>query len=183
MCVCGPKCKGRRGLTAHQRSCAACRLLRPTSVSNAHNDTSTDESNLDSSTSQTSDNNLPPNSVPVTLIKPGWKLPKSTAAWNEANIYFHSAFASLLSIPLGDVEETVMNVQDTVYNYFAMRFGTMMDSTNYSFQTRSITQHICGWGKHLRCNWPNECSGLCDYCGGWFSARLVCAKWTTTSYK
>jgi len=42
----------------------------------------------------------------------------------------------LLSIPLGDVGETVTNVQDTVYNNFAMRFGTMTDSTNYLFQRK-----------------------------------------------
>ena len=51
-CVCGRKCKGRRGLKVHQRACGAYRQLGKTPVTNASIDTLPVESVLDNSSNQ-----------------------------------------------------------------------------------------------------------------------------------
>jgi len=64
-------------------------------------------------------------SLPVLVAKSGLKLPKTKERWAEANIYFHSIFASLISQPIEDLDEAVITAQDQVYSYFLDICGTI----------------------------------------------------------
>ena len=85
-CLCGKKCKGLRGLRAHQRRCRNIRTLATDTISNA-NDTVelVDEAalleenvNIEQLIDETPD------------LKPGIVLPRSKQEWSTANVYFHA---------------------------------------------------------------------------------------------
>ena len=125
VCVCGRACKGRRGLTAHQRSCEFFKRLTrggqlldsPSSVvtppcTEAHEDTDHAPTHL---TCPSQDMN----------IKTGIRLPKTKCQWAEANAYFHVQFAPLLSSRAVDIDSDIIRAQDVVYDYFASSCGTV----------------------------------------------------------
>ena len=43
----------------------------------------------------------------------------------KVNTYFHSIFASHLTNSLGNLDDAIQHIQDSVYNYFARTCGTI----------------------------------------------------------
>ena len=77
-CACGRRCKGRRGLKAHQRSCALFKtLLNKDYTQGVHDETVP----TDSSTTDSPDNKNENMCIADMEIKPGIRLPKSPSRW------------------------------------------------------------------------------------------------------
>ena len=139
-CVCGRRCKGRRGLKAHQRACGIFKsLLQGNQLQAAQRSLTTDgsappvaavcspPSSVNSSPSRSTDSSLlhsPFHSVSLSA-KPGLHLPKTKERWAEANTYFHSIFLSRIASPIVNLDTSVQSMQDEVYNYFAHTYGVM----------------------------------------------------------
>ena len=115
-CCCGKKCKGIRGLKAHQRTCRFIKGLNDELYSVASNETD-------------HDNDLPNCVDELVLcdmpeIKPGVKLPNTDAQWKEADVYFRA------ELPLGELNNASLNdcvaeMMNIIYDYFAVNFGTI----------------------------------------------------------
>ncbi|ESO12563.1 hypothetical protein HELRODRAFT_159121 [Helobdella robusta] len=125
-CCCGRRCKGRKGLRMHQRSCKTFKDLQNSRKS--PNDPEAD-SKLTSSPMQQKESPPPPTSLPPAnnitnnTPLPGIKLPKTTTHWLEANAYFHSQIATLPNIT--DINNFTTTLQTLIYNYFASNYGTL----------------------------------------------------------
>ena len=107
-CICGKRCKGLRGLKAHQRSCRSLSSLRErdtfhTEIFNQTENVVTDDQNT----------NVLNNS---SKVKEGIKLPKKAEDWELANTYFQLTLSTI------DVENNLNHVVEfmntTVYDYF-----------------------------------------------------------------
>ncbi|ESN92989.1 hypothetical protein HELRODRAFT_165138 [Helobdella robusta] len=131
-CCCGRRCKGRKGLRMHQRSCKTFKDLQ--NSRKFPNDPEAD-SKLTSSPMQQKESPPPPTSTsPPTSSPPannitnntpllGIKLPKTTTHWLEATAYFHSQIATLPNIT--DINNFTTTLQTLIYNYFASNYGTL----------------------------------------------------------
>jgi Reverse transcriptase (RNA-dependent DNA polymerase)/zinc-binding in reverse transcriptase len=131
-CVCGRKCVGRRGLKAHERSCAVLKSIMKRSADQATQQASshsTDSVNHPSTEARDD----PLVAPPTFSVKPGLKLPKTNDQWTEANLYFKIRFASYLSKQIVDLNSEVSNIQDEVYNYFATTWGTRLAADDSDF--------------------------------------------------
>jgi len=64
-----------------------------------------------------------PHDPPTLDIKPGIRLPKTQSRWTEANAYFKSILD--MNEVVDNIDEYVVNMQNTVYNYFATSCGTV----------------------------------------------------------
>ena len=134
-CVCGRKCVGRRGLRAHERSCAVLKSLMKRSFDQGSQQLS--QPNAADSSSTPLDNNPFSPSEPISLnVKPGLKLSKTAEQWTEANLYFKLRFSSILSSPLSDLNKDVARIQDDVYNYFADTWGTLSEASGSDFTNK-----------------------------------------------
>ena len=169
ICTCGRKCKGRRGLKAHQRSCGVFKGLiegaQLATVSPSHvSTTPPDEDHIINQ--QGAHATLPsPIPMPTALTaKPGLKLPKTKERWSEANVYFHSIFATRLSQPVIDLDEEVEVAQDEVYNYFGSTYGFIQADDQNGFKTRYDDQSVKSLKRSLRLlkqsTTGNDCSEL-----------------------
>ena len=125
-CVCGRPCKGRRGLTAHKRSCAAHRTLSslyregddsPGGASSSTGDQHMNEPGNNSQL-QAENVNIHPNDDinKQPSHKPGLNLPRTPTDWKLANAYFHSIFDT--SSITGNLDTFVQEAQDKIYDYF-----------------------------------------------------------------
>ena len=124
-CSCGKRCKGLRGLEAHQRSCRVIKSMSVIIVDNVENDYNelNDNNNFDIN----NDNNLSGDTTNESpSLKNGVKLRASTNDWDIANTYFHSNLP-ISQISENDTEETVKHLNDIFYNYFKDNFG-LVDS-------------------------------------------------------
>ena len=96
-CACGKKCKGLRGLRAHRRFCYVNTTFNLDSLLTSEYY----DSNSPPTQSQHVNNDVQGGSCPTNisaglfndkkLVKSGIKLPKSSAEWEEANLYFTGA--------------------------------------------------------------------------------------------
>ena len=151
-CSCGGPCKGRRGLRAHQRSCAVHNTLSAHNVIDRNSDNlelvnsdSTDVTAMDQISDQA--NNLRDINYsdsaevaandhisdqihmqanvddPQAHYKPGIKLPKTPSDWTMANAYFHSIF-DFRDIS-GNLDQFVKEAQHKIYTYFQDNFGNI----------------------------------------------------------
>jgi len=147
-CVCGTKCKSRRGLKAHQRSFHTFKTLVTSNplpqnecLTESQEQAPLDLIGLQSASSPT-DSVSQPSSSPVLVAKSGLKLPKTKERWAEANIYFHSIFASLISQLIEDLDEAVKTAQDQVYSYFSDTCGTIQLPSENDYANKYDNQSI-----------------------------------------
>ena len=79
------------------------------------------------------DENLEPNDqcIPQNkLPKTGIKLPKTKSDWKRANEYFRVMFDHTKEII--DINEEITNLQNTLYDYFRTKFGTVVEKVSNS---------------------------------------------------
>ena len=117
-CACGKKCKGLRGLKAHQRTCKTIKT-----ISNSNYNTFDDE--IDDNEPDISDLDIT-NETPN--FKQGIILPKSYEDWKIANDFFKS-YLPTNDIISKNIDELAENFSFTVYNYFKENFGIVNDSS------------------------------------------------------
>jgi hypothetical protein len=101
-CMCGKKCKGKRGLKAHQRSCATFRALVNKDYSIGASENETDQESTNSKIGPQRENEKPMLPKATMDAKAGIILPKTKSRWEEANLYFKSVF--LLSEPVTNLD-------------------------------------------------------------------------------
>lgn len=137
-CVCGRQCKGRRGLTSHQRTCRAFRDLVNCQHGNI-NVNPNDDLNVNSSpreASQSSADNEQ-SSRPSEKLLAGVKLPRTANEWYVSNTYFHSQFMDLLQTERSiDPEADVIRFQESIYGYFSREYGTINVKSNVQFDEK-----------------------------------------------
>ena len=61
---------------------------------------------------------------------PGVKLPKSVKRWEEANLFFKIALPVSSNQQIDDIDSFTLNLQKTIYDYFAQSEGTINRHTN-----------------------------------------------------
>lgn len=151
-CACGRKCKGRRGLKAHQRACGFFKSLvagnilvqPPTGPMSPVVDLSPPTaapSPLTLNSPSTSHSTSSPTLINFD-VKPGLKLPKNKERWAEANSYFHGLFASRIVQPVINLDDEVQRAQDEVYSYFAESCGTLPMTTDNKLTERYVNQPV-----------------------------------------
>ena len=157
-CVCGRRCKGRRGLRAHQRAYGLLKSLLQgkhlksaqdpwvTNDDHGHCDLENDNrcspaASQPFTTHNSQFSSSPPHSLSLN-VKSGLKLPKSKERWAEANTYFHSIFSSQISNSIINLDTAVQSIQDTVYNYFADTCGVVTGNTNKDYASVYSDQPI-----------------------------------------
>ena len=164
-CVCGKLCKGRRGLTAHQRSCKVFRdigkavngikkvdVYQAGSASHDH-----EECDPAGRTESAPSNN---SNAPIPTLEklPGIKLPKTSSEWSEANLYFTLQRDSLP--PITDIDARTTSLQGLIYKYFAENYGTVnsnsmlngsflekyknLSCANLKKKLQKLKRHNCG---------------------------------------
>ena len=131
-CCCGKRCKGVRGLKAHQRSCHFIKgmssdLILPHVEENA-NDYDQISDVVEDMLNET------PN------LKPGVKLRKTDLDWREADLYFRA------ELPISEVNEHTVNdciikMANLVYGYFAENFGTVNKRKDSDSEYKSKYAH------------------------------------------
>ena len=147
VCMCGKHCKGKRGLKAHQRSCATFK-----SVAEANYVQATDVEEVIGSVRSASSSS--PDQATATTTngpmhaKPGIKLPKTPSQWEEANLYFKTKF--FLSDPVDNLDDFVENAQNIVYDYFADNYGSMSGSSDPELTSKYIHLTVNQLKKNLR---------------------------------
>ena len=116
ICICGKKCKGSRGLKAHQRSCRSIRTfesdLRQEMEAFAVNEDNGDV--IDDLQKEFSCNDS-------AELKRGVRLPRKPEEWDTANKYFHASLPQENS----SLKEATQRFNETVYDYFARTYGTV----------------------------------------------------------
>jgi Reverse transcriptase (RNA-dependent DNA polymerase)/zinc-binding in reverse transcriptase len=136
-CVCGRKCVGRRGLKAHERSCAVLKsIMKRSADQDTQQASSGSADTADYQPTAAGDDQRQPVIPPTFTVKPGLKLPKTDDQWTEANLYFKLRFASYLFKPIADLNSDVLNIQNEVYNYFANTWGTLHAAEDSDFATK-----------------------------------------------
>jgi hypothetical protein len=130
-CICGQLCKGRRGLSMHQRS------FKTFADLSLNADPVSDDDN-NSTPIPNAANNSDPADVITTLcdkndecsdstsknsrpIKMGIKLPKTKDQWKEASLFFRISLDLLPSVD--DISNYASSLQNLVYSYFVSEFG------------------------------------------------------------
>ena len=117
-CCCAKKCEGLRGLKSHQRSSRVVKGLNEEMVST--NDNETHEIIKDNIHDFIAEN-LPE-------FKPSIKLPETETGWKGADTYFRSVLHAR-DINISNLNTSVKNMNNIIYEYFAKNFGTI-DKSN-----------------------------------------------------
>ena len=117
-CACGKKCKGLRGLKAHQRSCQTIKTLCNEVLDdlNSNNRTDQQEEIIDENIVNEHAN-----------LKTGINLPKNDKDWETANSFFHLEL-SINDINTVSLDEVVNKFNETIYNYFRDDYGTVKNN-------------------------------------------------------
>ena len=139
-CTCGKKCKGRRGLTMHQRSCKTHHTLHQNcKMTTSDNTLDGDESEeLSDSDDQRTSSPSGQTTTEFPTIKKGIKLPKTDAQWEEANLFFKINMN--ISEPIFDLHSYTESFHNLIYNYFADNFGTVdIESSDYREKYATMT--------------------------------------------
>jgi hypothetical protein len=130
-CVCGRRCKGRRGLTMHQRSCKTSRQTLDQHQEHANSALPSPHPTAASSSTSTPPESGTPLSAPdPSPALDGVKLPKSKAGWDEANLFFKLNID--LSAPITDVHAFTLSFQKSIYDYLQITLALFI---------RSVTRH------------------------------------------
>jgi len=141
VCACGRKCKGRRGLNAHQRSRGFFKSL--TRWSSIHKSESQCCSSSAMAPTRYCVSPTSQDPTPDTLTaKPVLRLPKSKDWWTAANAYFHSLFSTRLSLSIIDLDKEVQIAQDEGYNYFFDTYGSVPVDNNSGFTCQYVDLSI-----------------------------------------
>ena len=111
-CSCGKKCKGQRGLKAHQRSCRVIKELHGNLFEHLDEDVNDTPDDIDDPIER-----LHPE------IKPGIKLPRTKSQWEEANTYFKIKLA-INDIAEANIDDLALCMSSVIYNYFKDTYGT-----------------------------------------------------------
>ena len=131
-CSCGRLCKGRRGLRAHQRSCAIHESLSKINDSDSDNSHHTaDVNHFDSADGSSFADPINEFNIDMSennenthaQYKPGIKLPKTSSDWAMANAYFQSIFV-ISSIPT-NFDHFVEEAQNKIYDYVRSTYGSV----------------------------------------------------------
>src|SRR6218665_3192325 len=133
-CVCGKRCKGRRGLRKHQGTCRTNKLLMVGERDMSHRETSEEDQPKNSEVSDRDDLtellnvDVRPNACPSDTDYPSTlpvvHLPKSASEWEEANAFFRAAFSAASFLSIENLDDFTNIFQNTIYNYFAENYGT-----------------------------------------------------------
>ena len=124
-CNCGKKCKGLRGLKAHQRSCRVIEKLN---------------GDLYDVIDEEEENNIP-DGEHTTLdatpdIRPGIKLPRTQSQWTEANLFFLSALR-VDELSGENIDTAIKKMYDVIYNYLKDNYGCIDKSDEIISEYRS----------------------------------------------
>ncbi len=119
-CCCGKKCKGIRGLKAHQRSHRFIKGMCSELLLPLEEETINDCDQINDVDEHIGINT--PN------LKPGVELPKTELEWKEADLYFRA------ELPISEISECSVNdcvskMTNLTYDYFAENFGTVNKSS------------------------------------------------------
>ena len=115
----GKKCKGLRGLKAHQRSCRTIKTLCNEVL---------DDLNSNNRTDQQEEITIDENIVNEHAnLKTGINLPKNDKDWEIANSFFHMEL-SIDDINTVSLDEVVNKFSETIYNYFRDNYGTVKNN-------------------------------------------------------
>ena len=118
-CACEKKCKGLRGLKAHQRSCRTIKTLCNEVL---------DDLNSNNRTDQQEEITIDENIVNEHAnLKTGINLPKNDKDWEIANSFFHMEL-SIDDINTVSLDEVVNKFNETIYNYFRDNYGTVKNN-------------------------------------------------------
>ena len=120
-CYCGKKCKGQRGLKAHQRSCNVLDLPELRSLFQQPFIDEFIEREIESAETieeQIIDNSNLPDSEPLK----GLKLPKRKDEWENVNAYFRNNL--IMPENIHDIDKTAKEFQKSIYEFFAENYGT-----------------------------------------------------------
>lgn len=118
-CMCGKVCKNLAGLKRHQRSCKTVHSFA----------NKTDSYRQADSAPCDSENSAMDDLLGDPSMKPGVHLPKSDKQWDIANSYFNATLPASEITP-GNLNESVAQFNDTVYNYFATTYGTKTNTSD-----------------------------------------------------
>ena len=139
ICHCGRKCKGRRGLTSHQRRCRTMDALVGV-------DPSIDRSAYNPPLH--SEPVAPPLCAPPLQRVYGLRLPRSDTDWNEANTFF------LLNRPLpadlSDIDSCTASFQSSIYSYFSNEWGYHKPRQSMDVNKTTISRSIRYIRRELR---------------------------------
>ena len=160
-CCCGRKCKGLRGLKAHQRTCGFFKsLVRDDTLLQPDVPTPPDNPTL------LIDSRSVRNAVPVTslhlMARPGVKMPKSKVQWAEAIVYFHSLLVTHLTEPINNVDAEIQGAQDEVCSYFATTCGTVPGDPKGDVEQRYADQSIKPLKRSLKLLEMKASSNICS---------------------
>ena len=106
-CYCGKKCKGLRGLKAHQRSCHVVDIPNIKVLFEMQDEYVSEESDEEWNEEEQI------NSVKERVLK-GIRLPKNKDQWNIANDFFKVALQ--VNDPIENIDDSVQTLQRIVYN-------------------------------------------------------------------
>ena len=109
-CYCGKKCKGLRGLKAHQRSCHVVDIPNIKELFEMQDEYVSEESDKERNEEEQI------NSVKERVLKE-IKLPKNKDQWNIANDFFIVALP--VNNPIENIDDSVQTLQIIIYNYLS----------------------------------------------------------------
>src|SRR2546425_180034 len=61
----------------------------------------------------------------VTSVSPSHLPHTTTQQWSEANAFFKYSFCNIINVPITNLDESVNDIQNRIYNYFASNYGTI----------------------------------------------------------
>ena len=127
-CVCGKECKGMKGLKMHQRRC---RNMDNTEFSQPprfeYSNIDTREADIERQQEE-----ITVESLNISEIKPGIKLPKSNEQWIEAKAYFRSIFSHIKLQP-ESLDEPINFMNDSIYDFFKFNYGACKSTNRREF--------------------------------------------------
>ena len=115
-CYCGKKCKGLRGLKAHQRSFYVVDIPNIKELFKMQDEYVSEESDEERNEEKLI------NSVKERVLK-GIKLPKNEDQWNIANDFFKVALP--VNDPIENIDDSVQTLQRIIYSYFKSNYGNV----------------------------------------------------------
>ena len=118
-CACWKKCKGLRGLKAHQRSCRTIKTLCNEVLDDLNSNNRTDQQE-----EITIDENIVSGHA---NLKTGINLPKNDKDWETANSFLHLEL-SIDDINTVNLDKVVNKFNETIYNYFRDNYGTVKNN-------------------------------------------------------
>ena len=119
-CCCGKVCKGQRGLKMHQRSCRLIHDMDSELQQDIVDQNYLDLADLNEVGENANDNITTVLSDEISVLKKGIRLPKRESEWATANEYFKF---SLQPITSQDLNASIQQLNETIYEYFAENFG------------------------------------------------------------